>query len=111
MLEHTAGLYLVCILGKDHQRSVSKDHVGCVDANKGEILDCLGRYVMHCSLRSIQCCVGDGFFLDRIAGVRLIELKPMAPSTGRIQKPISTEKRNLQREKKGMTKRVEMTIE
>lgn len=46
LLEQTADLYLVRILGKDHRRGVSNDHVAYIDSNKGKTMDCVERYVM-----------------------------------------------------------------
>lgn len=74
------------------------------------IQDCVERYLIKLSCRAIECCVGDEFALDNTADVSLIELQFMELSTTRNQKPSFTEKRQLQREKKRMAKRVGMKI-
>lgn len=86
-----------------------KRSFGCVDDNKDEIIDCVEKYVMTFSIRSIECCVGGVLVLDSVAEVCLIELQPTAPSTGRNRKPIPSEKRKCQRVKKSIAKRVEIT--
>lgn len=60
--------------------------------------------------RSIEFYVGDGFVLDSVAEVHLIELQPTAQSTARNRMPNSTEKRKRQLEKRRMAIRVKVTI-
>lgn len=65
---------------------------------------------MNFSRISIACCLGDGFVLDGVAEVPMIELQPTAPSNERNRKPTSTEKRKSQSEKRRMAERVEIMI-
>lgn len=87
MLEQTSRICLVRILGKDHRRGVTNDQVIFVDANKGDILDCIELYVMIISHRSIKFCADNGLVLDSASEDHPIELRTTTPSTGETEIP------------------------
>lgn len=100
---------MVSTLHKDHRLGFSSFHVLFVDINNGEILDCVKFYVMTISVGSIEFCVGDWFGVYIVADFRLIELHPVAQSTGGNRNPISTEKGKHQHGRKNIAKLVDMT--
>lgn len=110
LLDQTAGVFLVRLRGKDNEHGVSNEHVICIDADKGEIIDCVERYAMIFSRESIECCVGDGFVLESVAEVRRIEVQTIAAPNARKRMPISSETRKRKREKKRAAKQASNVI-